>query len=134
MPEIWVAHNLDLDAEHLWLSAVDSDNVLHQSRDTSELECGHVLIRTACFPDLRLKPVKEYRLRTHLADRRFRFKPEATPPGAVPTDEIVWGPALEEDGRGHNFGCVPHSHEKGANHRHRRSRQRNVCQNSANAA
>ena len=88
-----MAHNLDLDAEHLWLIAVDNDNVLHQSRDTSELECGHVLIRMASFPDLRLKPVKEYRLWTHLADRRFRFKPEAIPPEAAPTDDDCVGPS-----------------------------------------
>ena len=98
VPEIWVAHNLDLDAEHLWLVAVDSDNVLHPSRDGSELECGHVLIRTARFPDLRLKPVSEYRLWTHGADRRFRFQPDAILPGPAPADDIVWGPAAEEDG------------------------------------
>jgi len=98
VPEIWVAHNLDLDAEHLWLVAVDNDNVVHQSRGNSELECGHVLIRTACFPDLRLKPVSEYRLWTHGSDRRFRFKPDAILPEPAPTDDIVWGSAAEEDG------------------------------------
>ncbi len=98
VPEIWVAHNLDLDAEHLWLVAVDNENVLHASQDGSELECGHVLIRTARFPDLRLKPVSEYRLWTHGTDRRFRFQPDAIRPGPTPTDDIVWGPAAEEDG------------------------------------
>jgi hypothetical protein len=97
-PQIWAAHNLDFDAKYFWLIAVDTDDILHQPRGTSELECGHVLIRTACFPDLRLKPVKEYRLVTHLADRRFRFKPEVKLPGAAPADDIVWGPGAEEDG------------------------------------
>lgn len=93
VPEIWVAHNVDLDPEHVWLFAVDKDNVLHRSRQDFNAYNGHLQIRLARFPDVLIDRVKEYRLVTHLADRRLRFKPDANPPEAAPTDDVVWGPA-----------------------------------------
>jgi hypothetical protein len=96
VPEISAAHNIDLDTEHVWLIAVDNDNILHQPRQGSNIRSGHVQIRTARFPDVPINRVKEYRLATHLADRRFRFKLDANPPGAAPADNIVWGPSEED--------------------------------------
>jgi hypothetical protein len=95
-PEIWVAHNLDLNAEQLWLIAVDEDNVPHQPRQSSESVCGHVRIRMAMYPDVPIGRVKEYRLATHLTDRRIRFKPDANVTAAAPSDDVVWGAGAEE--------------------------------------
>ena len=93
-----MADNLDPDGKHLWLIAIDDDNVLHQPQDSSESGVGPVQIRTARFPDIRTKRVKEYRLVSHLADRRFRFKPAWIPAGAAPTDDIVSSAGGEESG------------------------------------
>jgi hypothetical protein len=96
VPEIWVAHNINLGPENVWLIAVDEDHVLHQPRYDSNSVSGHVQVRTARFPDVRIERVKEYRLVTNLADRRFRFKFDANPPGAAPADDVVWGPSGED--------------------------------------
>jgi hypothetical protein len=96
VPEIWVAHNLDLDAKHLRLIAVDNENVLHETHEYFVSESGHVQIRKALFRDVPVNRVKEYRLVTHPTDRRFCFLPVVNPAEAAPTEEIVWGPAAED--------------------------------------
>jgi hypothetical protein len=97
VPEVWIAHNIDLDPEHLWLIAVDKNNDLHQVGAGSNSESGHIRVQMARFPDAAINRVKEYRLVTHLTDRRFRFKPETSVPASVATD-VVWGPCTEEAG------------------------------------